>query len=99
LPYTVLIGADGKVRKTYLGASSSTELKADLAKLKPASKAGVQTLTDPAKRLLDFPSRPDPSSNFFRLPMPDVGGKMPDFRDNRYLQPWQKSSCCSMAPT
>lgn len=33
LPYTVLIGADGKVRKTYLGQLKFEELKADLAKL------------------------------------------------------------------
>jgi thiol-disulfide isomerase/thioredoxin len=33
LPYTVLIGADGKVRKTYLGKLKFDELKADLAKL------------------------------------------------------------------
>ena len=33
LPYTVLIGADGKVRKTYLGRIKFPELKADLAKL------------------------------------------------------------------
>jgi thiol-disulfide isomerase/thioredoxin len=34
LPYTVLIGADGQVRKTYLGRLKFDELKADLAKLK-----------------------------------------------------------------
>ncbi len=34
LPYTVLIGADGKVVKTYLGKLKFEELKADLAKLK-----------------------------------------------------------------
>lgn len=34
LPYTVLIGADGKVIKTYLGKLKFEELKADLAKLK-----------------------------------------------------------------
>jgi thiol-disulfide isomerase/thioredoxin len=33
LPYTVLIGADGQVRKTYLGRIKFDELKADLAKL------------------------------------------------------------------
>lgn len=33
LPYTVLIGADGQVKKTYLGALKFDELKADLAKL------------------------------------------------------------------
>lgn len=33
LPYTVLIGADGQVRKTYLGQLKFEELKADLAKL------------------------------------------------------------------
>jgi thiol-disulfide isomerase/thioredoxin len=33
LPYTVLIGADGKVRKTYLGRLRFAELKADLAQL------------------------------------------------------------------
>lgn len=33
LPYTVLIGADGKVKKTYLGRIKFPELKADLAKL------------------------------------------------------------------
>jgi hypothetical protein len=31
LPYTVLIGADGQVRKTYLGKLKFDELKADLA--------------------------------------------------------------------
>ena len=34
LPYTVLIGADGKVVKTYLGKLKFEELKADLAKMK-----------------------------------------------------------------
>jgi thiol-disulfide isomerase/thioredoxin len=34
LPYTVLIGADGAVIKTYLGKLKFEELKADLAKLK-----------------------------------------------------------------
>jgi thiol-disulfide isomerase/thioredoxin len=34
LPYTVLIGADGKVIKTYLGKLKFDELKADLAQLK-----------------------------------------------------------------
>ncbi|MES2316752.1 MAG: TlpA disulfide reductase family protein [Pseudomonadota bacterium] len=34
LPYTVLIGADGQVVKTYLGKLKFEELKADLAKLK-----------------------------------------------------------------
>ena len=34
LPYTVLISADGKVIKTYLGKLKFDELKADLAKLK-----------------------------------------------------------------
>ncbi len=33
LPYTVLIGADGQVKKTYLGKLKFEELKADLAKL------------------------------------------------------------------
>ncbi|MBC7454573.1 MAG: TlpA family protein disulfide reductase [Massilia sp.] len=33
LPYTVLIGSDGKVKKTYLGRLKFSELKADLAKL------------------------------------------------------------------
>ncbi|MES2757585.1 MAG: TlpA disulfide reductase family protein [Pseudomonadota bacterium] len=33
LPYTVLIGADGQVRKTYLGQLKFEELRADLAKL------------------------------------------------------------------
>ena len=33
LPYTVLIGADGKVVKTYLGKLKFDELKADLLKL------------------------------------------------------------------
>ncbi len=35
LPYTVLIGADGQVKKTYLGRLKFEELKADLAALKP----------------------------------------------------------------
>ncbi len=34
LPFTVLIGADGQVRKTYLGRLKFDELKADLAALK-----------------------------------------------------------------
>ena len=34
LPYTVLIGADGQVRKTYLGRLKFDQLKADLAALK-----------------------------------------------------------------
>jgi thiol-disulfide isomerase/thioredoxin len=34
LPYTVLIGADGQVRKTYLGKLKFDELRADLAQLK-----------------------------------------------------------------
>lgn len=34
LPYTVLIGADGQVKKTYLGRIKFDELKADLAALK-----------------------------------------------------------------
>lgn len=34
LPYTVLIGADGQVRKTYLGKLKFDELKKDLAELK-----------------------------------------------------------------
>ena len=34
LPYTVLIGADGQVKKTYLGRLKFEELKADLAALK-----------------------------------------------------------------
>ena len=34
LPYTVLIGADGQVKKTYLGRLKFDELKADLASLK-----------------------------------------------------------------
>jgi len=34
LPYTVLIGADGKVVKTYLGKLKFDELQADLDKLK-----------------------------------------------------------------
>lgn len=34
LPYTVLIGADGQVKKTYLGKIKFDELKADLADLK-----------------------------------------------------------------
>lgn len=33
LPYTVLIGADGKVKKTYLGSIDFAKLKADLATL------------------------------------------------------------------
>lgn len=33
LPFTVLIGADGKVRKTYLGRIKFAELRADLAAL------------------------------------------------------------------
>jgi thiol-disulfide isomerase/thioredoxin len=33
LPFTVLIGADGQVRKTYLGKLKFDELKADLASL------------------------------------------------------------------
>ena len=33
LPFTVLIGADGQVRKTYLGKLNFDELKADLAAL------------------------------------------------------------------
>ena len=33
LPYTVLIGADGKVIKTYLGKLKFDQLKADLARL------------------------------------------------------------------
>jgi hypothetical protein len=33
LPYTVLIGADGQVKKTYLGRLKFAELKADLAAL------------------------------------------------------------------
>lgn len=33
LPYTVLIGADGQVKKTYLGKLKFDELKADLAAL------------------------------------------------------------------
>ncbi|MDL2356962.1 MAG: TlpA disulfide reductase family protein [Pseudomonadota bacterium] len=33
LPYTVLIGADGKVRKTYLGQLKFAQLRADLAAL------------------------------------------------------------------
>lgn len=33
LPYTVLIGADGQVRKTYLGKLKFDELRADLAEL------------------------------------------------------------------
>jgi thiol-disulfide isomerase/thioredoxin len=33
LPYTVLIGADGQVRKTYLGKLKFEELRADLTKL------------------------------------------------------------------
>ena len=34
LPYTVLIGADGQVKKTYLGRLKFDELKADLAAIK-----------------------------------------------------------------
>jgi thiol-disulfide isomerase/thioredoxin len=33
LPYTVLIGADGQVKKTYLGRIKFAELRADLASL------------------------------------------------------------------
>lgn len=33
LPYTVLIGADGQVKKTYLGKLKFDQLRADLAKL------------------------------------------------------------------
>lgn len=33
LPFTVLVGADGKVRKTYLGRIKFAELRADLAAL------------------------------------------------------------------
>jgi thiol-disulfide isomerase/thioredoxin len=33
LPYTVLIGADGQVKKTYLGQLNFAQLRADLAKL------------------------------------------------------------------
>ena len=33
LPFTVLIGADGQVKKTYLGKLKFDELKADLAAL------------------------------------------------------------------
>jgi thiol-disulfide isomerase/thioredoxin len=33
LPYTVLIGADGQVKKTYLGSIKFDQLRADLAKL------------------------------------------------------------------
>jgi thiol-disulfide isomerase/thioredoxin len=33
LPYTVLIGADGQIRKTYLGALKFDQLRADLATL------------------------------------------------------------------
>lgn len=33
LPYTVLIGADGQVKKTYLGRLKFDQLRADLAKL------------------------------------------------------------------
>lgn len=33
LPYTVLIGADGKVKKTYLGGLKFDQLRADLATL------------------------------------------------------------------
>ncbi|HEY0061026.1 MAG TPA: TlpA disulfide reductase family protein [Telluria sp.] len=35
LPYTVLIGADGKVVKTYLGKLKFDELQADLNRLQP----------------------------------------------------------------
>jgi len=35
LPYTVLIGADGQVKKTYLGKLKFEDLKADLAALQP----------------------------------------------------------------
>lgn len=35
LPYTVLIGADGQIKKTYLGKLKFAELKADLARLTP----------------------------------------------------------------
>jgi peroxiredoxin len=34
LPYTVLIGADGQVRKTYLGKLKFDQLRTDLAALK-----------------------------------------------------------------
>jgi thiol-disulfide isomerase/thioredoxin len=34
LPFTVLIGADGQIKKTYLGRLKFDELKADLAALK-----------------------------------------------------------------
>jgi peroxiredoxin len=33
LPYTVLIGADGQVKKTYLGLIKFDQLRADIAKL------------------------------------------------------------------
>jgi peroxiredoxin len=33
LPYTVLLGADGKVVKTYLGRLKFSELRADLARM------------------------------------------------------------------
>jgi hypothetical protein len=33
LPFTVLIGPDGQVRKTYLGRLKFDQLRADLAKL------------------------------------------------------------------
>ncbi|MGO4468101.1 TlpA family protein disulfide reductase, partial [Pseudoduganella sp. RAF53_2] len=33
LPFTVLIGADGQVKKTYLGRLKFDQLKADLANL------------------------------------------------------------------
>ena len=33
LPYTVLIGADGQVRKSYLGQLKFDQLRADLAAL------------------------------------------------------------------
>jgi thiol-disulfide isomerase/thioredoxin len=33
LPYTVLIGADGQIKKTYLGALKFDQLRADLASL------------------------------------------------------------------
>jgi peroxiredoxin len=33
LPFTVLIGADGQVRKTYLGRLKFDQVRADLAKL------------------------------------------------------------------
>jgi peroxiredoxin len=34
LPFTVLIGPDGQVRKTYVGRLKFDQLRADLAKLK-----------------------------------------------------------------